>query len=704
MNATNQLEEKMNISVHRISCLVLALAAMLLFCSCNSDRSDTIIVKGGQIDLEFDMLLNSRVVSKLDGNKVALGVFNPSESIRIDGETYQDFKFDKKSVSLLKDDIGKGKIYQLSGQSEALKKELTISSYRDFPSMLFLEVTYTNIGEKELMVDGWTNNCYSIKSAGGSGAQPAFWSFQPGSYGWDNDWIQPLAKGFERENYLGMNHIDYGGGTPVVDIWRQDVGLAVGHVEMVPKLVSLPVTMETESAVELAVDYQNPQVLKPGKSLATFKTFVSVHKGDHFRTLSEYRKFMERQGIEFREAPEGAYETIWCGWGFEKNFTMEEFYGAIPMVRQLGIDWVVLDYGWDTGVGDYYLPEDKFPNGEDDMRKVVNDIHEAGAKAKLWWMPLSVLPQTDLYRDHPEYLLLNESLEPIVIEFWKSYFLCPSSEEVRKLTVDFVKKAIGEWGWDGLKIDGNNLNTVPRCYNPAHNHAVPEESVESLPSLFKDIYETALRINPDAVIEICPCGTNQSFFILPYMNQTVASDPHSSWHIRIKGKTLKALTGTKSVFYGDHVELSDERCDFASTVGIGGVPGTKFTWPVGAHDNKETGDIALTPEKEKVWAKWINIYKDKMLSKGLYRGDLYDIGYDRPEAHAVQKDGTMYYAFYAPSYDGDVELRGLEKGIYSVMDYENDRDLGTVSGPTGKLKVSFTTHLLVEVKSLDKSE
>ena len=32
---------------------------------------------------------------------------------------------------------------------------------------------------------------------------------------------------------------DYGGGTPVVDVWRRDYGLATGHVETVPKLVAL---------------------------------------------------------------------------------------------------------------------------------------------------------------------------------------------------------------------------------------------------------------------------------------------------------------------------------------------------------------------------------------------------------------------------------------------------------------------------------
>ena len=87
-----------------------------------------------------------------------------------------------------------------------------------------------------------------------------------------------------------------------------------------------------------------------------------------------------------------------------------------------------------------------------------------------------------------------------------------------------------------------------------------------------------------------------------------------------------------------------------------------------------------------------------MLSKGVYRGDLYDIGYDRPETHAVQKGNTMYYAIYNPGYAGQVELRGLQNQMYQVVDYVNNKDLGTVMGPRAVLNVSFKEYLLIEVK------
>ena len=91
-------------------------------------------------------------------------------------------------------------------------------------------------------------------------------------------------------------------------------------------------------------------------------------------------------------------------------------------------------------------------------------------------------------------------------------------------------------------------------------------------------------------------------------------------------------------FFGDHVELSDGGNDFASTVGVGGVVGTQFVIPSLV---VKRGKSDLAPEREKELEKWLRIYRDKMLSKGQYLGQLYDIGFDAPETHAIRKDQTI---------------------------------------------------------------
>ena len=73
--------------------------------------------------------------------------------------------------------------------------------------------------------------------------------------------------------------------------------------------------------------------------------------------------------------------------------------------------------------------------------------------------------------------------------------------------------------------------------------------------------------------------------------------------------------------------------DFASTVGVGGVLGTKFTWP---DYGPKLKNVYLNSDKETEWKKWIAIYNQMKLSRGDFR-DLYIYGYDVPEAYADRK-------------------------------------------------------------------
>lgn len=122
--------------------------------------------------------------------------------------------------------------------------------------------------------------------------------------------------------------------------------------------------------------------------------------------------------------------------------------------------------------------------------------------------------------------------------------------------------------------------------------------------------------------------------------------------------------------------------------------GSNFAWP-GAPGKKDP-KLLLTPAREKAWEFWVSLYKSKKLSEGEYLGDLYDIGFDRPETHAIRKDGRIHYAFFAPTWKGAIDLRGLDARRYRVRDYEKGVDLGVVEGPSAKLTVSFRQHLLLE--------
>jgi alpha-galactosidase len=651
-------------------------------------------IQGGNLRIEFDSRLRTRVVARFDKTETVMGPFTASETVIIAGKRWTGFLLTSHKQERTRDAFGQGERLTVEGKAGTLTKMVSVTMYDDFPAMAFFEVQYTNAGTTELAIESWSNNAYEINAQPGVGP-PAFWSYQSGSYEKRPNWLVPLRTNFQQENFQGMNASDYGGGTPIVDVWRRDVGMAVGHVEPRPKLVSLPVSMPDSAHARIAVRFTKAISLRSGETFHTFRTFVAVHQGDYFRALADYRRFMMKQGFQMAAAPDDAFGAIWCAWGYGRSVQPQQVYDTLPTVKRLGFAWVTLDDGWQNNVGDWALDPKKFPHGDADMKALVDRIHQEGFKAQLWWSPLSAVPDSELLQDHPDYELLNRDGSKRKVSWWNSYYLCPADRRVVEYHKALVRKILVDWGFDGLKLDGQHMNGVPVCYNPAHHHAQPEESVEALPDFFRAIYETAQSVKPGTLVEFCPCGTAFSFFTMPHFNMSVASDPTSSFQVRSKAKTLKALMGDNIPFFGDHVELSDGGNDFASTVGVGGVVGTQFVIP-SLVEKRSRSD--LTPAREKEFDKWLRIYRDKMLSKGQYLGQLYDIGFDAPETHAIRKDQTMYYAFFAKQWKGPVELRGLEDRNYSVVDYVTGKDLGTVTGHNAHLPVEFDGHLLVEVR------
>src|SRR2546430_13405559 len=106
-------------------------------------------------------------------------------------------------------------------------------------------------------------------------------------------------------------------------------------------------------------------------------------------------------------------------------------------------------------------------------------------------------------------LLLDKDGAVQNVSWWNSFYLCPAYTPTVDHTVALVRRFMGEWGLQGLKVDGQHLNGVAPCYNPAHHHARPEESVERLPEFMQEIYRTATTLDPEAGVEGCPCRSEE---------------------------------------------------------------------------------------------------------------------------------------------------------------------------------------------------
>jgi alpha-galactosidase len=657
------------------------------------------IVGDGVMVLEFDSLLRSRVAHLHDREKVFLTEWSATESLQLaGGARIASFALETVAHESIDEPPGRGMRLRVCGtgspagqDSVKIQKTVEVDLLERYPGFALLKVSYRNASSAPVRLQEW--RCADLEMLSPKVAEePPFWSYCGSTHADRRNWVQPLTPGFHQENFLGMTASDYGGGIPVADVWRRDCGIAVGHLEPRPRLLSLPVRRSARGA-SIAITGKVHHKLAPGESYTAPALFLAVHSGDYFSVLDSYRRRMAEQGVCPAKPPATAFESIWCAWGYERSCTVSLIEGTLPKVKELGLRWAVVDDGWQNNVGDWKLNAAKYPHGDTQMQALTAKIRSYDLKPRLWIAPLAATPGSDVLHDHPDMLLLNQDGAPQLISWWNAFYLCPAYAKTVTFHEDIVRRILADWGYAGLKLDGQHLNGVAPCYNPAHRHSRPEESLEGLQDFFQSLYAVAMKIDPQTVMELCPCGTGFSFFNLEYANQAPASDPESSWQVRHKGKTLKALMGPQAPFAGDHVELSDGHDDFASTVGIGAIISTKFTWP---RDPKPKDSFLLTAERESLWRKWIALYNERMLPQGTYRGELYDLGFDKPEGHVVEKSGRLYYAFFAEHWSGPVMLRGLSGGRYRVRDYFHERELGVVAGPTAPLNLSFERFQVLE--------
>ncbi len=633
--------------------------------------------------------------------------------------------FSRAKVSEAPGKLSRGKLVEIPEQlsetvGTSLEGMLQIELYDDFPNLLLTSAQYRNTGSTDFELDRVIAQRHRFNARlADSTAQPYnMWSYQGSSYDWGKDDVVKLTPTFVQPNLMGeIVKGGYGGGIPVVAFWTASVGEAIGHVETLPLVLSLPVRVEADERVDASVDIPANTRLKPGETYSTPRTFVAVYSGDFYEPLRLWSRVLQKEGWQLPKPSAESYNVSWCGWGYEFNVTPAQMLGTLPKLKEFGIKWATLDDRWFDAYGDWNPRPQTFP--DDSIRRMVADFHRQGELVQLWWLPLGVEDGqgkweshkyivSKVAQQHPDWLILDKDGKHARMTRDLAA-LCPAVPEVQEYYKQLTEKFIRDWGFDGSKLD--NIYTVPACYNPAHHHKSPQDSINAMSEVYKTIFQTTRALKPESVTQACPCGTPPSLAWLPYIDQAVTADPVGAVQVRRRIKMYKALLGPEAAVYGDHVELSamtrvgkdwsEHGDDFASTIGVGGVVGTKFVWP---DPGPKFKPVLLTQEKEEHWKKWIGIYNQKMLSKGTFL-DLYTYGYDVPEAYAIEKDGNMYYAFFAPeentSWKGKVELRGLKPGSYEVMDYAEGRDLGLVQATAEsvpRVKTEFKQHLLLEAE------
>lgn len=664
------------------------------------DTETVYTLSGNGVQAVFDSADHELTLYRInDGTATQLGKGSNWGYPVIQGVPVTDF--DNYTCALLTDingfaGNGNRMTIESHSASSGLLRTYVLETSNTLTGVIYSKTTYKAEGN-DVSVDAFVDNRFELYEPGSQ-----IWSYNGGGEGPQStyDTLQKIdltdASTFYRENIQ-----DYrAAGIPLADIYTASGGIAVGDASATRREVRTPV-QETGDTAIISIKWPGREISSSSAEIG--QGFIALHPGDYFSGLRMYANAMEYLGvvmIDPEDISDRNYDLRWESWGWEFNWTVDLIIGKLDELQAAGVKQITLDDGWYDNAGDWGLNSQKFPNGAADMRRLTNAIHAHGMTAILWWRPCDGGRQSSaLYTAHPEYFVKNQDGSIAKLSGPGSsgqfngttgYALCPSSEGALASQVAFVNRAMNEWGFDGFK--GDYVWSMPKCYDETHNHAYPEESTENQARFYQVTRAAMVANDVDCFTMLCNCGTPQDYYSLQYVTHVATADPTSVDQTRRRVKAYKALLGDFFPVTTDHNEIW-----YPSAVGTGAVLIEKR---------------AFTGAAQAEYEKWLAIANREQLQKGRFIGDLYCYGFDPYETYVVEKDGTMYYAFYRdgtkyrPSGSPDVELKGLNPNkLYRVVDYVNDTVVATnVPGNNAVFSYGFTNYLLVKAIELTEPD
>ena len=188
------------------------------------------------------------------------------------------------------------------------------------------------------------------------------------------------------------------------------------------------------------------------------------------------------------------------------DFTEEKLLSIAKKAKELGIELFVLDDGWfgertkeTAGLGDWYVNRNRLRNGISGLSR---KIHYLGMMFGLWFEPEMVNKDSDLYRNHPDYII--ETPKRHASHGRKQYVLDFSRKEVVDNIYEQLVKILDEGEIDYIKWDMNR--NITECYSIAYP---PEQQGEIMHRYILgvyDLYERLIERYPKILFESCASG------------------------------------------------------------------------------------------------------------------------------------------------------------------------------------------------------
>ncbi len=206
--------------------------------------------------------------------------------------------------------------------------------------------------------------------------------------------------------------------------------------------------------------------LDPGKSIETDWAVFSPILLDHREPLEKYFEAVARENhVRLpTESPVG-----WCSWYYYyTNLGAEDVRSNLKTIVEqhetMPVDLVQIDDGFESQVGDWFTFKPRFSEG---VKGLADEIKQEGLIPGLWLAPFIVHPKSELYKNHPDWLLRKANGKPVNAGFvWNALdtALDLTVPEALEYACSVVRTAAKDWGYPYLKLDFLYAAALPGVY------------------------------------------------------------------------------------------------------------------------------------------------------------------------------------------------------------------------------------------------
>lgn len=146
------------------------------------------------------------------------------------------------------------------------------------------------------------------------------------------------------------------------------------------------------------------------------------------------------------------------------KFDEAKIHELVRKAKKFGIELFVLDDGWfgvrnddSHSLGDWYVNTKKLRHG---INGLSDYVHKQGMKFGLWFEPEAISPESDLAKEHPDWIINDGIHDPLMAR--NQFTLNLTKPEVREFILDFLIKTIDEAKIDYIKWDYNRpMSDIP---------------------------------------------------------------------------------------------------------------------------------------------------------------------------------------------------------------------------------------------------